>query len=46
MAMLREEELARIEQQLRMHHKALQTHLRAAQRAADSEGYLDIAGTA
>ena len=45
MAMLNEEELARIEQQLRLQREALQAHLRGTRRAADAEQYLDVAGT-
>ena len=40
-----EEELKRLEQQLRVHREALQAHLRRAQRTAESEYYMDVAGS-
>ena len=40
-----EKELKRLEQQLRIHREALQAHLRGAQRTAESEHYMDVAGS-
>lgn len=45
MSTLSEEELKRIEQRLRVQREVLQTRLRGTRRAADSERYLDTAGT-
>jgi RNA polymerase-binding protein DksA len=45
MPLLSEEELKHIEQQLRVHREALQTHMRGVRSATDSERYSDIAGT-
>lgn len=44
MSVLNEKELKYLEQQLRIHHEALQAHLYGAQREMNSERYLDIAG--
>ena len=40
-----EKELKRLEQQLRLHREVLQAHLRVARRTAESERYLDVAGS-
>lgn len=40
-----EEELKRLEQQLRIQREALQAHLRGVQRTAESENYMDVAGS-
>ena len=45
MSLLNEQELKLIAQQLRIHREALQAHLRGAQRAAESERYVDVAGS-
>jgi len=45
MSFLNEHELEHIGQQLRLHREALQTHLRGARRTAESERYVDVAGS-
>ena len=40
-----QEELKRLEQQLRAHREALQAHMRGARRVAESERYVDVAGS-
>ena len=45
MSLLNEKELDHIGQQLRLHREALQAHLRGARRTAESENYMDVAGS-
>lgn len=45
MPLLSEHELKQLEQQLQLHREALQAHLRGAQRRAEGERYVDVAGS-
>ena len=45
MPLSNEKELKRLEQQLRTHREALQAHMHGAQRTAESEHYVDVAGS-
>lgn len=45
MSILSKTDLKQIEQQLRVHREALQTHLHGARRATGNDAYSDITGT-